>query len=319
MKLLLGRSQSASRIFSGVLLLSIVAVLILAVGCGAGSKGTGTVNSTGTVPQFSHVVIVMEENASYPDVIGSSAMPYLNSLATKYGLATQYFGDVHPSIGNYMMLTTGTLATVDDNFSGTISNDNLVRQFAKDGKTWKSYAEGIPSAGYLGGDTGLYLKRHNPFAYFTDVTSNPTEAANIVPFTQFGSDLAAGALPNFSFIVPNSRNDGHDCPGGAMGCPVADRLAPADAWLQANIAPLVASSTMSETLLVIVFDEGEASDVQNGGGHVAAVVVSPKAKQGFQGVATYQHQNLLRTIGQALALTSIPGEGATAGNMGEFF
>lgn len=317
MKLLLCRSQSAPRIFFGALLFSLLGVVIVAVGCGAG--GSGAMSPTGTVPQFSHVVIVMEENASYSDVIGSNAMPYLNSLATKYGLATQYFGDVHPSIGNYMMLTTGTLAAIDDNFSGTISADNLARQFAKDGKTWKAYAEGIPSAGYLGGDTGLYLKHHNPFAYFTDVTSTPAEAANIVPFTQFGSDVAAGALPNFSFVVPNSRNDAHDCPGGALTCPVADRLAPADAWLQANIAPLIASSSMSDTLLVIVFDEGALSDLQNVGGHVAAVVVSPKAKQGFQGVATYQHQNLLRTVGQALALTSIPGEGATAGNMGEFF
>jgi acid phosphatase len=317
MKLLSGRSRSATRFFSSVLLSALLITVILAAGCGAGTAGT--TSSTGTVPQFSHVVIVMEENASYSDVIGSNSMPYLNSLATKYAVATQYFGDVHPSIGNYMMLTTGTLATLDDNFSGTISSDNLARQFAKDGKTWKVYAEGIPSAGYLGGDTGLYLKHHNPFAYFTDVTTNPTQAANIVPFTQFGSDVSAGTLPNFSLVVPNSADDGHDCPGGALACPVADRLAPADAWLHANIQPLIASSMMTDTLLVIVFDEGELSDLQNGGGHVPAVVVSPKAKQGFQGVATYQHQNLLRTLGQALSLSSIPGEGATAGNMGEFF
>lgn len=310
-------SPSAPRIFSTVLLAALLLIVILAAGCGAGSAGTKT--STGTVPQFSHVVIVMEENASYSDAIGSSSMPYLNSLATKYAVTTQYYGDVHPSIGNYMMLTTGTLATLDDNFSGTISSDNLARQFAKDGKNWKVYAEDIPSAGYLGGDTGLYLKHHNPFAYFTDVTTNPAQAANIVPFTQFGSDVSAGTLPNFSLIVPNSVNDGHDCPGGASVCPVADRLAPADAWLHANIQPLIASSMISDTLLVIVFDEGELSDVQNGGGHVPAVVVSPKAKQGFQGNGLYQHQNLLRTVGEALSLSSIPGEGATAGNMGEFF
>jgi len=218
-----------------------------------------------------------------------------------------------------MMMTTGTLATTDDGFSGTISADNLARQFATDGKTWKVYAEGLPSVGYLGGDTGFYLKHHNPFAYFSDVTGNPMAAANMVPFTQFASDLDANALPNYSFVVPNSRDDGHDCPGGAASCSDAARLGPADTWLQSNIAPLIASSSMGDTLLLIVFDEGASTDTTNGGGHIATLVISPIAKQGFQGTGTYQHQNLLRTVGEALRLSSIPGEGATAGNMGEFF
>src|SRR5207253_2216053 len=62
---------------------------------------------TGTVPQFAHVFIVVEENADYAKVVGNSAMPYLNSLASRYGLATQYYANTHPSIGNYFMLTVG--------------------------------------------------------------------------------------------------------------------------------------------------------------------------------------------------------------------
>ena len=312
------RTSCLSR-FSPFIFCAICLFLIGSVGCGAGGGVTMVNSSTGTVPQFSHVVVVMEENTSYTQVIGSGTMPYLEGLASKYGLATQYFGNVHPSIGNYMMLTTGTLAAIDDAFSGTISSDNLARQFAKDGKTWKVYAEDLPAAGYLGGDTNFYLKHHNPFAYFTDVTTNATQAANIVPFPQFASDLGANALPNFSFVVPNSRNDAHDCPGGALLCDDAARLGPADAWLQSNIAPLIASSSMSSTLLVIVFDEGELSDFADGGGHVTAVVVSSNGKPAFQGMGTYQHQNLLRTIGEALHLSSIPGDGSSAGNMGEFF
>lgn len=312
------RTNSFRRYSSRLAIFSLVSVVLFGVACGTG--GTTIVNSsTGTVPQFNHVVVVMEENTSYTQVIGTGTMPYLESLASKYGLATLYFGDVHPSIGNYMMLTTGTLATTDDNFSGTISTDNLVRQFAKDGKAWKAYLEDLPAAGYLGGDTGFYIKHHNPFSYFTDVTSNPAEAAKMVPFSQFASDLGGNALPNFSFVAPNSRNDAHDCPGGAPTCTDAERLGPADAWLQNNIAPLIASGSMNSTLLVIVFDEGTASDNSDGGGHVMAVVVSPKAKPGFQGMGTYQHQNLLRTIGEALQLSAIPGKGASAGNMGEFF
>ena len=301
-----------------------VAVFLLAfsLGCGStmgiGNTLTNGTGSTGAVPQFSHVVIVMEENTSYPEVIGSSEMPYFNSLANKYSLATKYYGNTHPSIGNYFMLTTGKIETNDDGFSGTISDDNLARQFAKDGKTWKAYAESIPSAGYLGGDSGAYLKHHMPFAYFSDVTGNSMQAANIVPFPNFSSDLAVGNLPNFSFVVPNARHDAHDCPGGGQLCQQSDKLATADTWLQSNIGSLIGSSSFSDTLLVIVFDEGDMTDLTNGGGHVAAVVVSPKAKMAYQGSGQYQHENLERLIGDALRLSSVPGAGASSGTMGEF-
>ncbi len=303
---------------------SIAALLVIsATGCGSAvgigntlNNGTG---STGTVPQFSHVVVVMEENASYTDVIGSSAMPYLNGLANKYSLATQYYGNTHPSIGNYFMLTTGKIETNDDGFSGTISDDNLARQFAKDGKTWKAYAESIPSAGYLGGDSGPYLKHHVPFAYFSDITGNSAQAANIVPFSSFTSDVVSGNLPNFSFVVPDAQHDAHDCPSGGQFCQQSDKLATADNWLQSNIATLINSSSFSDTLLVIVFDEGDVADLTNGGGHVAAVVISPKTKMAYQGTGQYQHENLERLIGDALKLSSVPGAGGSSGTMGEFF
>ena len=313
-------------LFSGVCLFLLLGFALMAASCGGGGSTSATGGTTppppttGVVQPVSHVVIVMEENSSFESVIGSSAMPFLNSLATKYGLATQYFANAHPSIGNYFMLTTGELVSSDDQFAGTVSADNLVRQFKTDGKTWKGYFEGIPSAGYLGPDTNSYLKHHNPFSYFSDVVNDPAQAANIVPFSQFASDVSAGTLPNFSFVVPNSRNDAHDCPGGVPTCTDAERLAPADAWLQTNIGPLISNTTaMADTLLVIAFDESSLTDRVNGGGHIAVVLISPKAKQAFQGTGSYQHQNLLRTMGNALQLTSIPGQGSSAAPMLEFF
>src|SRR5207248_10448590 len=101
---------------------------------------------SGTVPLFGHVVLVVEENHSYSEVIGNSAMPYLNSLASQYGLATQYFANTHPSIGNYFMLTTGQLVTNDDSYP--------------------------------------YAKHHNPFSYFTDVVNSSAEVQNLVSLSQ---------------------------------------------------------------------------------------------------------------------------------------
>jgi len=236
-------------------------------------------------------------------------MPYLNGLASKYALAKQYFANAHPSIPNYLMLTTGQMETLNDNFSGTIGDDNVVRELVSVGKTWKTYQESIPSAGYLGGDAPPYVRRHNPFSLLSDVQNSTTQAANIVPFTQFATDLANNSLPNFSFIVPDVNNDAHD-----------GTLATADSWLQSNMAPLIASSTFqSGGLLVILFDEGELSDFNHGGGQVAAVIVSSNGKPNFQSQTLYQHQSTLRLVLEALGVKKFPGQAATAPEMAEFF
>jgi phosphatidylinositol-3-phosphatase len=291
--------------------------LLTAVNCGGASSTSssgGTSTSGGgsapaSLPQFGHVVLVVEENHGYSDVIGNPAMPYLNSLATKYGLATQYYANIHPSIGNYFMLTTGQIVTSDDSFTGTVSDDNIVRDLLAAGKTWKSYAEGLPSVGYIGADVYPYAKRHNIFTYFTDVVNSSSEINNLVPFSQFGSDVSSGQLPNFSFVVPDLLDDAHDGP-----------LPVADAWLAHNIAPLLNSSTFQKDgLLIIVFDEAGGNDSTHGGGHVAAVIVSPQAKAGYQSTTLYQHQNTLRLILQGLGISSYPGGAAQASDMAEFF
>jgi phospholipase C len=252
---------------------------------------------------------VVEENHSYSDVIGSSAMPYLNSLASQYGLATQYFANGHPSMPNYLMLTTGLAESSDDNFSGVISDDNVTRELVKAGKTWKAYEESIPSAGYLGGDAPPYVRRHNPFTYLSDIHNDASQAANIVPYAQFATDLTNGSLPQYSFISPNVNNDAHN-----------GTLAAADTWLQTNIAPLIASSTFQNGgLLIITFDESEETDVDHGGGHVTTVIVSSKSKTKFQSQTVYQHQSVLRLVLAASGVTSFPGLAATAPDMTEFF
>jgi acid phosphatase len=261
----------------------------------------------------------MLENHSFGQVIGNPAMPYLNSLATAHGLAADYFADAHPSIPNYFMLTTGNIETFDDSFNGTITDDNIVRALTGAGKTWKAYLESIPSVGYTGPNAGTYLKRHNPFAYLSDVTGSPAQAANMVPFSQLSADLNAGSLPNFVYVLPNSQHDAHDCPGGGTSCTDDQELAAADAWLQANIDPVIKSPNFGNSVLIITFDESVATDFTNGGGQVATVLVGPHVKTGFRSSTMYQHQSLLHTMLQLLNVSDMPGASAVAPSMGEFF
>ena len=275
--------------------------------CGVSSKPKPT-PIPANQPTFAHVVLVVEENHSYVDVINSSSMPYLNSLASQYGLATQYFANLHPSLPNYLMLTTGQMESTVDTFTGTIDDDNIVREFANAGKSWKAYLESIPSEGYTGGDSVPYVKQHDPFAYLSDL-QNSSQAANLVPFTQFASDLTNNALPQYAFIAPNLDDDAHD-----------GTLAQADTWLQTNIAPLITNSAFqSSGLLVIVFDEGDQSDISHGGGQVACVVIGTKIKPGYKSTTFYQHQSLLRLIMASSGVDNFPGGAATAPDMTEFF
>jgi acid phosphatase len=261
----------------------------------------------------------VEENASYSEVIGNPAMPYLNALANQYGLATNYFADTHPSIGNYFVLTTGQVITNDDRFTGTVSADNVVRRLGAAGKTWHVYADSLPSTGYTGGNVDPYLKRHNPFAYFSDVIGNASQAANLVPFSRFTADLANGSLPQFVFIIPNAEHDAHDCPGGGNRCSENVKLAAADNWLRANIAPLIASNSFRGALLIITFDEADVADSTHGGGHIATVIVSSNAKKGFRSGTFYQHESLLKLTLRALGVNFFPGSSTHAPDMGEFF
>src|SRR5436190_2694848 len=148
------------------------------------------------IPSSKHVVVVVEENHSYSSVIGSSSMPYLNSLANKYTLATNYYANTHPSIGNYFMLTTGHTITNSDGYTGKITSDNLVKRVLTAGKTWKSYAENLPSTGYTGGDSGLYCKHRNPFAYLSDVVDSSNQRLNLVSLNQFKNDSANNYIPD---------------------------------------------------------------------------------------------------------------------------
>jgi acid phosphatase len=278
-----------------------------------GRSGAATLTVTAGPPQgsfeFGHIFIVMEENSDYGSVIGNPEMPYLNGLASRFGLATQYYADTHPSIGNYFMLITGQIITNDDSYTGTVTADNIVRRLIAAGKTWKAYAEDLPSVGYLTiADNGSYTSRHNPVVYLSDVRNDASQARNVVPFTQLATDLANGTLPDWAMIVPNRCHDAHDC-----------SLGTADTWLASRIAPLLANPVFQQDgLLIIVFDEA-GGDNTHGGGRIAWVAVSGKAKSGYRSSALYQHQSTLRLMLEGLGITSFPGAAAGAPDMTEFF
>jgi phospholipase C len=265
-------------------------------------------------PTFGHIVVILEENTGLDYLRGNKKdAPYLNSLMDQYGLATEFYANTHPSIGNYMMLVTGRVLTNDDREtpkSFPVSVDNVVRRLIEHGKTWKAYAEGLPHVGYTGGNVGRYAVRHVPIAYLTDVQQSIEQRSNLVPFTQFAEDLREHRLPQYSFITPDLCNDAHSC-----------RVEVMDRWLRTHVAQLLADDEFKKDgLLIITFDEAWGSDDAHGGGQIATVLVSPAfSKQGYRSTTFYQHESILRLTLEGLGIQSFPGLAKDAPSMWEFF
>jgi acid phosphatase len=289
-----------------------------------------------TVHAPSHVVLVVEENGSYSTVTNSSDstnyMPWLIGEGNAYGYAAKYYTDNAGSLLAYLWLSSGscegsacTLPPGDHNFGCTggsctspITDDNIYRELIKRGMSWKLYAESIPYPGYMGPRItntlspyyqccSEYDPHHNAPKWYSDIINSTTEQIHMVPFTEFATDLAAAQLPDYSIIIPN---DLHDAEGGTH--------AQADAWLRTNLTPLLNSpyfQACGDGILIITFDNNDLDQA----GHVYTAVIGPKVIPHTVSHTKYKHENTLRTILDAQAITTYPGYSATVTGMNDFF
>ena len=272
-------------------------------------------------PALGPVILIAFENHSYSAVMGStgaSAMPYLHALIGDYALANNFTAEEPGSVADYFDVTTGNHVSTSTGYKGPYTGNNLARVLIAKNKSWKVYAQGLPSVGYVGTCCYPYVKYHNPFAYFSDVLSG-TERNNIVPLTEWQADI--GAPPSFSLIIPDNRHNAHDCPNGGSSCTDSDKLHAADLFLQdahgADIPALLATPAFQpggNGLLVIWWDEGSG-----GSEHVAITLGGPPVKKGYRSPVSYRDPNLLRTIIEGLGLSSFPGTSSSASDMSDIF
>ena len=247
----------------------------------------------------------------------------------------QVYSDSHGSWLAYGELTSGLNPFQGSGDGGlcngdgctqTITIDNVVRHFASQGISWKGYFQSMPSIGYLGYQYGDYVRRHNPFAFYSDVVNDPAEQNNLYPLDPYLlQDIGNNNLPDFTWISPDLEHDAHN------GTDDQQALAAADAYLQAFVPQLLASAPFQaggDGVLVVTFDEGELSgdnqcgtnpDPNNCGGHVWQVVIGPQVKPGYQSNTHYKEASQLRMFCDLLGLNSCPGDGASAPSMSEFF
>ena len=258
------------------------------------------------VPHFSHVVVVVFENHEATSIAGNPEAPTFNALARRYATLTNYDAVAHPSLPNYLALVSGsTHGITSDCTDCVVRAQSLADTLAAAGKTWKTYAEGLPYAGFTGGSSGRYAKKHDPFLYFRDVADSRARRDRVVPLTRLRRDLARRRLPDFSLVIPDLCNDMHDC-----------SVATGDAWLKAHVAPLLRSPELRGGVVFVVFDEG-TTDL-GGGGRIEALALGPTVRRGSRFGRATNHYGLLRTIEDAWRLPRL-GLSSTATPIGDIW
>jgi phosphatidylinositol-3-phosphatase len=258
-----------------------------------------------------HVFIILEENKEVGAVIGNSDAPYINSLAKQYATANNYYGVTHPSLPNYLALTSGSTNNVTTDCTPPsagceLNVTNIADEIEKSGRTWKEYAESMPSDCYAQ-NVGEYATKHNPFVYYTDIVNNAARCqAHVVPFTQLATDLqTVHTTPGYAFITPNLCSDMHDC-----------SVAEGNNWLAQNVPTILNSKafTTQNSLLVITWDEGDSNS-----NHVPTILIGPNVKKGYRSNTQYDHYALLHTIESEWSLQPLTANDKQAPVMSEFF
>jgi len=194
------------------------------------------------IPQPAHVVIVVEENRSESNIIGSKSTPFINALAANGANMAQSFAEAHPSEPNYLALFAGsTFGLTKDACPVNGGNTpNLASELLAAGDTFIGYAEGLPAVGSTACSAGKYARKHVPWANFSNVPP-----ANSLPFSAFPMGNYAN-LPTVSFVIPNNDDNMHD-----------GSVAQGDAWLSQQLSGYANWAVANNSLLIVTWDEDD--------------------------------------------------------------
>ena len=254
-----------------------------------------------------HLVVIVMENKEYTDVVGAASAPYINgTLLPASRVFTGFYASDHPSLPNYLTLTSATPAgCLDDGCpTGFHHGENLFHQLDVAGIDWKLYAGGMPSNCHAA-NTGRYLVRHNAPLYYADLSQGSC-ATHDVRIARLAKDLSSGSLPAFTWIAPDIFDSMHSnanaapCQGTSA---VANEVCQGDTWLARTLPSILSlnedGDPGNDVTVVLTFDEGRTGE--GGGGHVLTLVTGPNVSPG-QDATMFGHVGLLNAFEQWFGL-----------------
>ena len=243
----------------------------------------------GQLPRPEHVVVVIEENRGYSQIMHMrNSNSYIHALARRGVLFTQSYGITHPSQPNYLALFSGSTQGVTSNACPhTFDSGNLASSLLDKGLSFASYAESLPVAGDVRCWSGAYQRKHNPVVNWQGARL----AAELNQrFADFPKDFSK--LPSVSFVIPDQKNDMHD-----------GSFETADDWLKMHIAPYVDWAMEHNSLLILTWDEDDGREDN----HIVTILVGPMVKEGSSD-QRINHYSVLRTL---LDFYDLPALGAS--------
>lgn len=253
-------------------------------------------NTKPSLPRPDHIVIVMEENHGFDQIIGSPSAPYINKLAKEGALMTESHGLEHPSQPNYIGLFCGDLMGV--NSSGCLykkirhyTTPNLGAALLSKGYTFAGYSETLPADSFLECDNGrseltgghLYARKHSPWVNWLGDEVNQLPYAVNKTMDDFPGDF--NDLPTVSFVIPNMDNDMHNYTDSV------DMIRRGDDWLKEHLEAYVEWAKDNNSLLVLTYDEDDFTPEN----HIATLFIGEMVKPG-EYADSVNHYNVLRTV-----------------------
>jgi hypothetical protein len=266
--------------------------------------GAGTIcfsfrsNSPAAQPhKYDHIIVVMEENHGFDEVIGSANAPFITKIAKEGALFTDSHGVTHPSQPNYLALYSGSVQGVigDESLEARTpyTTPNLGAALISHGLTFKGYAQTMPSVGYLPSyskhsdltGASLYARKHAPWVNWLGNKENNISPSLSLPMDQFPKDFSR--LPTVAFVIPNMDYDMHN-----IGDPGDDAaIQRGDKWLKDNLGAYVEWAKKNNSLLILTFDEDDFKQVN----HIPTIFAGAGVTPGKYD-DKINHYNVLHTI-----------------------
>ncbi len=270
---------------------TIVGVLTVTAPLAGSSQPCAT--SKAPPPVYDHVVWIVMENRDYGQIIGAADAPYINKLAQMCGLASNFHAETHPSLPNYVALTSGGTQGIRDDAGPSSHSLQVASIFSQLGTGWRALQESMPGNCSLS-NSGRYAVKHNPAAYYLNIRTQCQ--AQDVPLAD-PPDVSA----RFTFITPDLCSDMHDC-----------STADGDHWLATWVPKILDSPEYKSgsTAVFLTWDEANGS-----GNHIATVVISPSTPRGAISTDRFDHYSLLRTTEELLGINASLGQAASAQSM----
>jgi hypothetical protein len=290
-------------------------LFVAAFGCGRVLLAAGAAPARpAALPVYDHIVVVIEENKDYEQIIGNSAAHYLNHLAGEGAILTRMFGEEHNSQGNYFWLFSGDNQNVgfdDEVPTVKFTGSNLGAALIANGKSFKGYAQSLPAMGSEvdvfppGCGRCVYGRKHVPWISFANLPKGATEdTTSNLRFADFPPDY--DRLPTVAFVIPDLEHDMHN------GAP-RNSVVAGDRWLAQNLDGYYQWARTHNSLLIVTFDENDNTTNYRGltdpavaddgdparrvaQNRIATVIAGARVKTGFAGNTALTHVNLLRTI-----------------------